>query len=147
VTIRRVTEDIEGLRFNTAIAAMMEFVNAAFKWDAVPRRAAETFALLLAPFAPHLAEEAWRALGHSESLAFAPWPAFDETLVASDTLEIAVQVNGKLRGSIVVPADAERDALLAAARSHENVARYLNGGATVRKEVVVPGRLVNFVVS
>jgi leucyl-tRNA synthetase len=144
-TIRRVTDDIEGLRFNTAISAMMEFVNAAYKWPSVPRTVAEPFVLLLAPFAPHLSEEAWRALGHGDSLAYAPWPVHDESYLESDTQEIAVQVNGKLRGSITVPAGAAREELLAAARGHENVAKYLNGGATVRKEVVVPGRLINFV--
>jgi leucyl-tRNA synthetase len=145
-TIRRVTDDIDGLRFNTAISAMMEFMNAASKWKSVPRSVAEPFVLLLAPFAPHLAEEAWRALGHEDTLAYAPWPAYDVAYLEADTLEIAVQVNGKLRGSITVPAGAPREDLLAAARDHENVAKYLNGGATVRKEVVVPGRLVNFVV-
>jgi leucyl-tRNA synthetase len=144
-TIRRVTDDIEGLRFNTAISAMMEFVNAAYKWEAMPRSVARDFALLLSPFAPHLGEEAWRALGGTDTLAFEPWPA-DEGLLAADTVEIAVQVNGKLRGSVTVPAGAPRDEVLAAARGHENVARFLNGGHTVRKEVVVPGRLVNFVV-
>jgi len=146
-TIRRVGDDIDGLRFNTAISAMMEFVNAAFKWDSVPRSVAQSFTLLLAPFAPHLAEEAWRALGKDETLAYEPWPAYDESLLAAEALEIAVQVNGKLRGSITVPADAPREEVLAAARGHENVARYLDGGSTVKKEVVVPGRLVNFVVA
>ncbi len=145
-TIKRVTEDIDDLRFNTAISAMMEFLNAAYKWPSVPRSIAEPFVLLLAPFAPHLAEEAWRELGHSESLAYEGWPEHEESYLETDTLEIAVQVNGKLRGSITVPAGAAREELLAAARGHENVSRYLNGGATVRKEVVVPGRLVNFVV-
>ncbi|HYE95464.1 MAG TPA: leucine--tRNA ligase, partial [Rubricoccaceae bacterium] len=145
-TIRKVGEDIEGLRFNTAIAAMMEFTNAAYKWDAVPRSVAEAFVRLLAPFAPHVAEEAWHALGREEPLAYAPWPPYDEALLAADTVEIAVQVNGKLRGSVVVPTGAPKDDVLAAARGHENVARYLNGGHAVRKEIVVPGRLVNFVV-
>jgi len=142
----RVTDDIEGLRFNTAIAALMEFVNAATKWDAVPREVADGFVRLLAPFAPHLAEELWReALGHAGSLAYAPWPEHDPALVAADTVEIAVQVNGKLRGTVALPPDASKDDLLAAARAEPNVARYLDG-ATVRKEIAVPGRLVNFVV-
>jgi leucyl-tRNA synthetase len=145
-SIRKVTEDIEGLRFNTAIAAMMEFVNAAYKWETVPRSVMEPFVLILAPFAPHLAEELWQRLGHEDSLAYAPWPRHDEALLAADEVEIAVQVNGKLRGSITVPAGAERDAVLDAARRHENVARYLENGS-VRKEVLVPGRLVNFVVA
>ena len=145
-TVQKVTDDVEGLRFNTAIAAMMEFVNAATKWDAVPRETAETFALLLAPFAPHLAEELWRVLGHDQSLATAPWPEADPDLLKQDSIEIAVQVNGKLRGTVEVDADAGRDAMLHAARAEPNVAKYLEEG-TVRKEVAVPGRLVNFVVS
>ena len=145
-TIQRVTDDVEGLRFNTAIAAMMEFVNAATKWEHVPRVTAEPFVLLLAPFAPHLAEELWHRLGHDGSLAYAPWPEHDPGLVKEDTVEIAVQVNGKLRGTVAVDADADKDAMLAAAREEENVARYLAEG-TVRKEIAVPGRLVNFVVA
>ncbi len=145
-TIQKVTDDVEGLRFNTAIAAMMEFVNAATKWETVPREAAETFALLLAPFAPHLAEELWRVLGHRQSLAYEPWPTFDPEVLKADSVEIAVQVNGKLRGTVEVDADADKDAMLAAARGEPNVAKYLEEG-TVRKEIAVPGRLVNFVVS
>ena len=145
-TIQKVTDDVDGLRFNTAIAAMMEFVNAATKWDTVPRETAETFALLLAPFAPHLAEELWRVLGHDQSLAYETWPEADPDLLKEDTVEIAVQVNGKLRGTVSVDADAGKDAMLAAARAEPNVAKYLEDG-TVRKEIAVPGRLVNFVVA
>jgi leucyl-tRNA synthetase len=145
-TLKKVTEDVEGLRFNTAIAAMMEFVNAAYKWEAVPKAVLEPFVLVLSPFAPHLAEELWERLGHTETLAYETWPAHDDALLVQDAVEIAVQVNGKLRGSVSVPASAEKDAILAAARAHENVARYLEEG-TLRKEVVVPGRLVNFVVA
>ena len=144
--IQKVTDDVEGLRFNTAIAAMMEFVNAATKWDTLPRSTAEPFVLLLAPFAPHLAEELWRVLGHDQSLAYEPWPAFAPELLKADTVEIAVQVNGKLRGTVEVDAEASKDDMLAAAREEPNVARYLAEG-TVRKEIAVPGRLVNFVVA
>ena len=145
-TIQKVGEDIEGLRFNTAIAALMEFVNAATKWGHVPHATAETFALLLAPFAPHLAEELWRVLGHDQTLAYASWPETDPELLKADTVEIAVQVNGKLRGTVQVDAEASKEALVAAARAEPNVARYLEDG-TVRKEIAVPGRLVNFVVA
>ena len=145
-TIQKVTDDIEGLRFNTAIAALMEFVNAATKWGHVPHATAEAFTLLLSPFAPHLAEELWRQLGHEQSLAYEGWPEADPELLKADTVEIAVQVNGKLRGTVQVDAEADKDAMLAAARAEPNVARYLEEG-TVRKEIAVPGRLVNFVVA
>ncbi|MEM1116485.1 MAG: leucine--tRNA ligase [Bacteroidota bacterium] len=145
-TIQKVTDDIDGLRFNTAIAAMMEFVNAAYKWEHVPRAVAEPFVLLLSPFAPHLGEELWRALGHSDTLAYEDWPEHDPALLVADTVEIAVQVNGKLRGTVEIAPEADKEAMLAAARAEENVARYLAEG-TVRKEIAVPGRLVNFVVA
>ena len=145
-TIEKVTGDVADLKFNTAIAAMMEFVNSATKWGHIPHETAESFTLLLAPFAPHLAEELWRVLGHDETLAYAPWPEADPELLKEDTVEIAVQVNGKLRGTVLVGAEASKDAMLAAARSEPNVARYLGEG-TVRKEIAVPGRLVNFVVA
>ncbi|HEX8386549.1 MAG TPA: leucine--tRNA ligase [Rubricoccaceae bacterium] len=144
--VHKVTDDVEALRFNTAIAAMMEFVNAATKWEHVPRAVAEPFVLLLAPFAPHLAEELWHVLGHEGTLAYAPWPEADGRFLVQDTVAVAVQVNGKLRGTVTVAADADKDAVLAAARAEPNVARYLDG-ASVRKEIVVPGRLVNFVVA
>ena len=145
VAIQKVTDDIAELRFNTAISALMELLNAMYKWETVPRAVAEPFVLLLAPFAPHLAEELWDALGHAESLAYAPWPELDESRLRADTAEIAVQVNGKLRGTVEVAADASKDDMLAAARAEPNVARYLAEG-TLRKEIAVPGRLVNFVV-
>jgi leucyl-tRNA synthetase len=144
--IKKVTEDIDGLRFNTAIAAMMEFVNDATKWDTVPRSALEPFVLLLAPFAPHLGEELWQRLGRRKSLTYAAWPTYDEDVLKEDEIEIAVQVMGKLRGTVRVDADASKEAVLEAARKEENVARYLAEG-TVRKEIFVPGRLVNFVVN
>jgi len=145
-TIKKVTEDIEGLDFNTAIAAMMEFVNAANKWDGVPHEIAETFVLLLSPFAPHISEELWRRLGHEETVAYEDWPAYDEELIKKDVVEMAVQVNGTVRGTIEVSADADEDEVLATAKAEDNVARYLDEG-TIRREIYVPGRIVNFVVS
>ena len=144
-TIKSVGEDIEKLFFNTSIARMMEFVNAALKCDAVERAWAEDFVLVLAPFAPHMAEELWERLGHGETLAYAPWPEYDAALLVEDTVEIPVQVNGKLRGRIVVAADAGEDTMLAAAKGNEKVAQYLVGKSIV-KEIVVPGRMVNLVV-
>jgi len=143
-TIKKVTDDIEDMRFNTAIAAMMEFVNAANKWDVLPRSVVEPFVLILSPFAPHLAEELWQRLGHDHTLAYAPWPDIDEAHLAVERLRIAVQVNGKVRGTIEVPVDADKQHVLALARQDQNVARHLDG-KTLRREIYVPGRIVNFV--
>jgi leucyl-tRNA synthetase len=105
----------------------------------------EKFVLLLAPFAPHAAEELWQALGHSKTLTYEPWPETDERWLKEDTVEIPVQVNGKLRGKITVPAGSDQAAIEAAARADEHVAK-LVAGKTIVKVIVVPGRLVNFVV-
>ncbi|RMF64904.1 MAG: leucine--tRNA ligase, partial [Bacteroidetes bacterium] len=144
-TIARVTDDMERMSFNTAIAALIELNNALVPLEAVPRAVAEPFVLLLAPLAPHIAEELWARLGHEPSLAYAPWPEADERYLREETVEIAVQVNGKLRAKIAVPAEAPKEEVLAAARAHENVARHLDG-KTLRREIYVPGRIVNFVV-
>ena len=143
-TIARVTADIRELKMNTAIAALMECVNAASRWQSLPRAVAEPLVLMLSPFAPHLAEELWERLGHNQSLSGAAWPEALDQWLKEDTVEIAVQVNGKRRASIRVAADAERDAVLALARENARVAARLDG-ADVRREVYVPGRIVNFV--
>ncbi len=145
-TIDKVTADIDGLRFNTAIAAMMEFVNAANKWSEVPLPVARDFVLILSPFAPHLAEELWRKLGASESLAYVEWPSVIDEYLEEDEVEIAVQVNGKVRGSVRVAPDAAKEDVLAAARADDNVSRYLMNG-DIHREIYVPGRIVNFVVN
>ena len=143
-TIQKVTEDLEALKFNTAIAQMMVFVNEATRLEARPRPLLEPFVLLLAPFAPHLAEELWRHLGHRESLAYAAWPAFDPALVVEDSVTVAVQVNGKLRATLELPRGvAEADAR-AAALADERVRRFVDG-AEVRKVIFVPDKLVNLV--
>ncbi len=144
-TIKKVTTDIDALAFNTAIARMMEFTNYFTKQSQRPREILEPFVLLLAPFAPHIAEELWQALGHEESLADQPWPAFDEALTRDLTVEIPVQINGKVRGKIQVAADADREVMETTAREEQKIARDL-AGKEIRKVVVVPGRLVNFVV-
>ena len=145
-TIKKVTGDIEDLSFNTAIAAMMEFVNAAYKWDAVPRETVDPFIKLLNPFAPHITEEIWACLGHETSIAHAEWPAFDEQKIKKDVVEMAVQVNGTVRATIEVGADAEEDEVLSTARADANVKRYLDGG-DLKREIYVPGRIINFVVA
>jgi len=144
-TIKKVTGDIEDLSFNTAIASMMEFVNAAYKWDAVPRSTIDPFMQLLNPFAPHITEELWERLGHDETIAYTDWPSYDEEKIKKDVVSMAVQVNGTVRATIEIPADAGEEEALATARSDDNVKRYLDDG-DVRREIYVPGRIINFVV-
>jgi leucyl-tRNA synthetase len=124
---------------------MMVFVNAATGREKLPTALLEQFILLLAPFAPHVAEEVWAALGHPESIANAPWPKFDPALVKDDTLEIAVQVNGKLRDTIAIPADADSAAVQKLALASEKVQKALEG-RTPKKVIVVPRKIVNLVV-
>ncbi|HEV3023655.1 MAG TPA: leucine--tRNA ligase, partial [Pirellulales bacterium] len=144
-TIREVTQDIEKLSFNTAIAKMMEFTNFFLKCDPRPQRAMERLVLLLSPFAPHIGEELWRVLGHGDTLANGPWPGYDEAAIKQDTVEVPVQINGKVRGRVTVPADADQAALEAAAKADPKIAAQLDG-KTLLKSIVVPGRMVNFVV-
>jgi leucyl-tRNA synthetase len=144
-TIARVTEDIEAMRFNTAISSLMELTNAAYKWAQVPRSAAETLVLLLSPLAPHLAEELWQRLGAKQSLAYHAWPAADPALLKADVLEIPVQVNGKVRGKISVPAEAQENEVIEIAKADQNVGKHL-AGQSVKRAIYVRGRIVNFVV-
>jgi len=142
---KRVGDDIEEMKFNTAISAMMEFVNAVYKAGKIERSQAMRFLLVLAPFAPHLAEELSERLGRTASLACEPWPAPDPKLLVDDTVEIPVQVNGKLRGRVSVAAAAKQADIEAAARADATIAPHL-AGKTVRKVICVPGKLLNFVV-
>ncbi len=143
--IKETTEGIEALRLNTPIAKMMELVNA-MRGAALPKDDARDFLLLLHPFAPHAAEELWDRCGFAEPLYGHPWPAWDPAALVVDTVEIAVQVGGKLRGTFAASRSASKDELLAAARAVENVAKHLEG-RTITKEIVVPGKLVGFVVA
>jgi leucyl-tRNA synthetase len=145
-TIRKVTQDIERMRFNVGIAQMMTLVNEAGKDEKRYREVLETLALLLAPFAPHLGEELWERLGHAPSVSRATWPAWDEALCADDQVTVIVQVNGKLRGELTVATDTPEDELKALALAHENVRRHVEG-REIRKAVVVKNRLVNLVVA
>ncbi|MEM8680536.1 MAG: leucine--tRNA ligase, partial [Planctomycetota bacterium] len=144
-TLAAVTADIESMSFNTAISRMMEFVNFFTRESQRPKSCMESLVLMLAPFAPHLAEELWSLLGHNETLAYAPWPTLLEQYLVESTLEIPVQINGKLKDKVTVAADANKDQVLTAAREAEKIQPLLEGKQIV-KEVVVPGRLVNFVV-
>ena len=144
-TIKKVDEDIDTMNFNTGISAMMVFVNE-FAGDGkeLPREAAEKFVLCLAPFAPHLGEELWQFLGHADTLAYEPFPAFDPKALVEDEVEIPVQVLGKLRGRVTVPVAATSAEMEAAARANPDVAKFLEG-KTVVKVIAVPKRMVNFV--
>jgi leucyl-tRNA synthetase len=144
IAIKETTEGIEALRLNTPIAKMMELVNAA-KGAALPRAEAEALLLILHPFAPHIAEELWARLGHTASIYGHPWPKWDAAALEVESVAIAVQVLGKLRGTFQAAPGASNEALLEGARAVENVAKHLEG-KTIVKEIVVPGKLVNFVV-
>lgn len=145
--IQKVTDDVEELAFNTAISAMMIFVNEANKWEQIPKSILESFVKLLSPFAPHIAEELWQKLGHEESITYADWPEFNEEFLVSDTQMYPIQVNGKMRGEIHIPRKKAKDKeyVLAEAKAVENVAKYLEEGEVV-KEIFVPERIVNLVV-
>ena len=145
-TVKKVGEDLEAMSFNTAISAMMVFVNE-FAGDGkeLPREAAEKFVLCVAPFAPHLGEELWQVLGHSDTLAYEPFPSFDPKALVEDEVEIPVQVLGKLRGRVTVSVNATPAEMEAAAKANADVAKFLEG-KTIVKVIAVPKRMVNFVV-
>jgi leucyl-tRNA synthetase len=144
-TVKKVTEDYEALRFNTAISQLMVFINEAYKQDTLPKQEMVNFIKMLSPVAPHLAEELWERLGMTEDLTYAAWPTFDESKLVSDTIEVVIQVNGKLRAKMHVARDASKEALEADALANERVQEFTEG-KTVRKVIVVPGKLVNIVV-
>jgi leucyl-tRNA synthetase len=144
-TIAAVTRDYERVEFNTAIARLMEFVNFFTKETVRPKIALERFAQILAPMAPHIAEELWQLLGHDKTLTFELWPTADEKWTRDNELEVPVQILGKLRSKVTVPADCDEPTLVTAAKEDPRIAELLVG-KTIVKTVVVPGRLVNFVV-
>ena len=144
-TVKKVGEDIEGLRFNTAISQLMIFVNEVMKAEQRPRAMLESFVLLLAPFAPHIAEELWSRLGHTGSLALEPWPAHDPAKIISSTVEIVLQVNGKLRSKMAVALDTDEAGLEKEALADEAVRRNIEGKKVVRV-ITVKNKLVNIVV-
>ncbi|MBM7660467.1 leucyl-tRNA synthetase [Bacillus mesophilus] len=143
-TVKKVTEDYEGLRFNTAISQMMVFVNEAYKATELPKEYMEGFVKLLSPIAPHVAEELWEKLGYSETITYANWPTFDESKLVENEVEIVIQVNGKLRAKLLVPTNASKEELESIAMSDDSVKEQIEG-KTVRKVIVVPGKLVNIV--
>jgi len=143
-TVKKVTEDYEGLRFNTGISQLMVFINDAYKVDVLPKQYVEGFVKLLAPICPHTTEELWSKLGHEDTISYEAWPAFDEAKLVDDEVEIVVQINGKVRAKVNVPAEASREELQDIAMANEDVQEFIEG-KTVRKVIAVPGKLVNIV--
>jgi leucyl-tRNA synthetase len=143
-TIRKVGGDIESFGFNTAISAMMIYVNHLSRLEVRPRSAVEPLVLILAPFAPHVAEELWQRLGHPQSLAWQAWPHYDEALAREKQLELAVQVNGKVRDRITVAAETGEEEIKTRALGSDKVAAVL-AGKEPRKVIVIKSRLVNIV--
>ncbi|MEM1068410.1 MAG: class I tRNA ligase family protein, partial [Planctomycetota bacterium] len=144
-TIKKVTEDTDSMSFNTAIARMMEFTNYFTRSETRPTSAMKSFLILLSPYAPHLCEELWKILGEPESIAKQSWPECDESALVESSIEIPVQINGKVKTKIQVAPDADKDTLTESALSNEKV-KSLVDGKTIVKQIVVPGRLVNLVV-
>lgn len=144
-TMKKVTEDVDAMAFNTAISSLMILTNhlQTLK-DQVPREAAEKLAIMMSPFAPHLGEECWSILGHDTTLAYEPWVEFDEALCVDDTIKMGVQVNGKARGEIEIAADADEATAMEAAKEQDRVKAQLEG-KDIKKVIYVPGRILNIV--
>ena len=144
-TVKKVTEDLENMRFNTAISQMMVFVNDAYKADSLYLDYMTGFVQLLAPFAPHLSEELWVRLGQEASISYVAWPTYDPAQLVEDTVEIIFQVNGKVRGKAIVARDIDQDGMIAAAKADDNVQKFI-ADQTIRKVIAIPGKFVNIVV-
>ncbi|MCT6925054.1 leucine--tRNA ligase [Metasolibacillus sp.] len=144
-TVKKVTEDFEAMRYNTAISQMMVFINECYKVDAVPREYAEGFVQMISPIARHIAEELWQKLGHAETITYSTWPTFDPSKLVEDEVEVVVQVLGKVRAKVKVAKDISKEDLEAAALADEKVQEFI-AGKDVVKVIVIPGKLVNIVV-
>ena len=144
-TIKKLGEDIENLHFNTAVSQLMIYCNHLQKCSTVSKKLIEELVIILSPFVPHLSEEFWSLLGHSETITYQPWPQFDEGLIQLDEVTIAVQVNGKLRANINIAKDSDEKDVISEAMSLENVEKFTSEGNVV-KTIYVPNRLLNFVV-
>ncbi|OAB43068.1 leucine--tRNA ligase [Paenibacillus antarcticus] len=145
-SIKKVTEDLDNLRFNTAISQLMIFVNEAYKTDELPRRALEDFAQLLSPMAPHISEELWQRLGHEDSITYEQWPTYDESWTVDSEIEIVVQVNGKIVQRTLISKETNQEDMQAHSLALPSVEQAI-AGKTIRKVIAVPGKLVNIVVS
>lgn len=143
-TVKKVTDDFEALAFNTAISQLMIFMNAAYKAGKCPKEYAEGIIKMMSCITPHVCEEMWQKLGHNDTIAYEPWPVYDEKELVVDTIEIAVQINGKVRGKINVGVDEDQDSAIAKAKANPDVAAAIEGKNIV-KEIYVKGRIVNIV--
>ena len=145
--IKKVTDDIESLRFNTAISALMIFINEANQWDVIPESVAKEFIILLSPFAPHICEELWAILGNKNSIAYAEWPEFVEEYLKEDSILYPIQINGKVRSEINIPAEkaGDKEYVLGLAKQDEKIVEHLEGSELI-KEIFVPQRIVNLVI-
>lgn len=143
-TVKKVTEDLEGMRFNTAISQLMIFINDAYKTTILPKQYMEGFVKMLSPICPHIAEELWEKLGHSETITYETWPAYDESKLIDNNIEIVIQVNGKVKQKLTVPTGATKEMLEHLAMGNEKIKEQIEG-KTIRKVITVPGKLVNIV--
>ncbi|ARK31783.1 leucine--tRNA ligase [Halalkalibacter krulwichiae] len=144
-SVKKITEDMTELRFNVAISQMMVFINEGYKQEVLPKDIMEGFVKMLSPIAPHLAEELWHKLGHTNTISYEAWPTFDETLLVENEVEVVVQINGKVKAKLVIPTDAGKEQMEQLAREDEKVLAAV-GDKTIRKVIAVPGKLVNIVV-
>ncbi|TMN21222.1 leucine--tRNA ligase [Lentibacillus cibarius] len=143
-TVKKVTEDFENLHFNTGISQLMVFINEGYKAEIIPKKYVEGFVKLLSPVAPHLSEEMWQVLGYTETISYEKWPQYDESKLVEDEVEVVLQVMGKVRAKMNVSKDISKEELEKQALEHEKIQEFLEG-KTVRKVIVVPGKLVNVV--
>jgi leucyl-tRNA synthetase len=143
-TVKKVTENYEELKFNTAISQLMVFINEAYKAETLPKPYIEGFVKLLSPVAPHICEELWEKLGHTETIAYETWPAYDEAKLVDNEVEIVIQINGKVKAKVMVPTDITKEQLQEIAMEDDTIKKQI-GGKTVRKVIAVPGKLVNIV--
>ncbi len=144
-SVKKITEDMTELRFNVAISQMMVFINEGYKQDVLPLDLIKGFVKMLAPIAPHLAEELWEKLGHAKTISYESWPTFDEAMLVENEIEVVVQINGKVKAKLVIPADSSREQMEEVAKQDEKVQEAI-GDKTIRKVIAVPGKLVNIVV-
>ena len=144
-TVKKVTTDFESLGFNTAISQLMIFINECYKNDIIPKKYAEGFVKLIYPITPHVGEEMWMKLGHNNTISFESWPTYDESMLVEDLIEIAVQVNGKVRATISISVNDDESVIKERALKEENVKRHIDGKEIV-KLIIIKGKIVNIVV-